>query len=611
MPSRGQVYGGSIQYSFAGSDIQMDPRTRVVICEGTTSEGDGSLVLPTASRAGARFFIHGGDINILDGENIVGNTTNGVLAHRKEDGWVLRTPGSVNSTVVSNQVATRSLAVSLSGPIQAFNLIQYLLDNNFPIDEPVNIHVKWDITVTVEANGVLYADQYATSPTSKRFAFTTGAAGTYLKDGDVIEIFSQEPEITLVNKGLILGAGGKGFGGPHITPEMGQGTHAIEALLPLTIDNQGMIAAGGGGGTTPVAEVDAVAGSGQGYVAGAAHVGSSYSHDTVGASRGTFTFWGFANAKNQPIGQAEIPAAQGGAWGCPGQAAGSGVVAADAGKPGLLVDGAENVTWAAKGAIQGLTRDTTNNTWHFYYGLHQEWIGKAIYNVPHPTGGPIVLDDILAHYGYDSGAEAEVKVIVINSAKVGAFGILRDFLSGGYGGQDLRLRVDTSSHPAVIDTGTGHHANTTIEIEVEEGCLVYGHGASANQSGTHPDGGDAIDAQHTTVVTNHGTIAGGGGAGASIDEVGQTYVGGAGAGYPNGTPSVATGTNINGEVLPEEVGASLGGSAIAGEGGELGQPGNDPVGYEGAGTVGDPSEEGYAVKGGATINNFGTILGKT
>lgn len=651
------IYGGSLEVQFTGSDIKMDPRTRVLSLIGVSSNGDGRLILPVAAPTGGFFYITGGDIDILEGETVVGNSSGGVIAFSTKTGWVLRSPADSSTTNLTGLVQERSLVVEINPTVQhsiSFNLIEYLISIDSPVVWPENSHVKWNIKVILPANKVLkafsfsYAEStldgtpYTGKDDPKSFAFRVGEPGSYLVNGIEVEIFvHQTPTILLTNYGYILGGGGSGTEGDPVGYQ-GQGSSAILADLPMTIDNRGWILAGGGGGSVPVGDTG-IACSGQGYSRGEPFIGENYpgSGSTFLTKagftpEGTIDYIGWAYIKNDIYNDnAYIHCAHGGAWGCPGQSIGG----ARGGQPGLLVSKAENVTWLAVGVAQGLCRNLVDNIWELYLALPETYVNSSMEPLD-PSATPVDLGELLPYYGYSSTTRSQVIVHVQNGCLFANPSDVRvlfydpdQYLSLGpplYGRAFRELRAPQLSHTPVLSTGSAHHPMTNISINVDIGCRIIGHGASAVREGPHPNGGDAIVAQHDITVNNKGEIIGGGGAGASLTEdrlsgfPGYSYTGGSGAGLPNSTPSSPSSIN-GGEILPYLSTPANGekdddGNIIGGSGGEYGRNGNYPEvtpplpeGVTGW-IIQEPSLAGWAVKeegGISTILGNGLFIGRS
>ena len=166
-----------------------------------------------------------------------------------------------------------------------------------------------------------------------------------------------------------------------------------------------------------------------------------------------------------------------------------------------------------------------------------------------------------------------------------------------------------------FDVGTWNESGITLKL-INNGYIVGKGGNGGNNSGAKDgeDGGDALYTRHAITITNNGTIGGGGGGGGLGV---QYYVfiltstgGGGGAGYTvgqGGTGSIANG--YDGTTTEGGLGAGQGSGYASGNGGNLGQNGENGIGlYYPPGSGGSA---GIAVDGNSyvTWDETGAIAG--
>lgn len=194
---------------------------------------------------------------------------------------------------------------------------------------------------------------------------TIGSSSTGTYAMLVPNAFSPNDKITIINDGLIQGAGGVGGAGGGIPPTPGYsvggngglGGSAIYVNRPVTITNNGTIASGGGGGgggrgarnnptstpkgTTPGATF---VGGGGGGGAGTVGGGPGPSSRAAGGA-GTSTAGGAGGAASP------APLSAGGAGG--GRGAAGATTSGSGGAAGSYIVGNPFVTWPATGTRQG------------------------------------------------------------------------------------------------------------------------------------------------------------------------------------------------------------------------------------------------------------------
>jgi hypothetical protein len=176
--------------------------------------------------------------------------------------------------------------------------------------------------------------------------------------------FATGSQILLINNGNIQGAGGTGGRGEDYgignTGAGGQGGTALSTTLPITVQNNGTIYAGGGGGGGSVGLVQGF-GSGKGYytqsVAGSGGGGGAGIVGGTGGAAGGNATWpgGAGNAGTSGAGGAGGSASYsttggaGGGIGSPGADSSAG-----GGSAGYYIVGNSNVTWETLGTVSGL-----------------------------------------------------------------------------------------------------------------------------------------------------------------------------------------------------------------------------------------------------------------
>lgn len=213
--------------------------------------------------------------------------------------------------------------------------------------------------------GASYNAGYSDITVSIPAPTTIGSSSTGTYAMLVPNAFSPNDKITIINDGLIQGAGGVGGDGGPIPPAPGAttggnggvGGNAIYVNRPVTITNNGTIASGGGGGgggrgfrnnPTPGKSGPipgpAFAGGGGGGGAGTVGGGPGPSTRAVGGA-GTSTAGG-AGGPASPG-----PLSAGGAGG--GRGAAGATTSGSGGAAGNYIVGNPFVTWPATGTRQG------------------------------------------------------------------------------------------------------------------------------------------------------------------------------------------------------------------------------------------------------------------
>lgn len=398
--------------------------------------------------------------------------------------------------------------------------------------------------------------------------------------------FPAGTELTLINKGFIIGRGGNAGNGAYAdygtcgsgTPGQA-GSPAFRAQQAISIDNSlGTIGGGGGGGGGAASTRNwwsgngqfnphggGGGGGGQGYTpgAGGSGAGGTMSNGTAGTA-GTLTARGVGQTPNG------FPGGHGGTLGNPGLVGswnGSseaipydfGVTPGAGGAAGASVTGNGFITWIGVGIISG-TGQTVSHTYNRTISADT-------------TNYDMRADAVAA--GWDQVKPLIMTVTVNAGIAVGS----------------------TSTSTYAFDTGASFPSGSVLSL-INNGVIVGkggngGTGAGWNSTGSiGTNGGPALRAQYPLSINNtNGTIGAGGGGG-----------GGAGTAFNNGTGEASGGGGGGGAGYTLSVGGPASSSGVVAVG-ATGSPGTKTAG--GAGGASGFGAAPYGGNGGALGANGG------
>lgn len=429
-----------------------------------------------------------------------------------------------------SQFAVDPVVIALSiGPGLVPNLnIRTELDNEIDYDGsfPVNL------TVTIEAGTTVYSPAGPGTPALRTGSFPAGST------------------ITLINKGTIQGAGGKGGDGRGSVTAAENGEDGGTAILlevTTSIDNSaGSIYGGGGGGAGA---------HGQGLDRGGAGGGGAGNPPGSGGE----SFFTFDEGRPGKVTHGGMPGADisgglnwifrtlsGGMGGFPGFP-GQDEIGPDStatpgsdtngGAGGLLVDGGEFLTWIDRGLCQGIVKDASGSpiVYEIIVGLYTMAFD---------------IERVLKREGWNGTDLINVTLRILPGAII--YNPRRPVAEGqGFGSNDVY-------QDATLRTGTLSGGSTLVIIN--DG-LIYGYGGWGGcgvrygivSTGHHfaspgEDGGTAFKADFPCTFDNlNGELNGGGGGGGGggaesglntpqTDNFAHGGCGGAGQGHPRRSP---------------------------------------------------------------------------
>lgn len=185
--------------------------------------------------------------------------------------------------------------------------------------------------------------------------------------------------------------------------------------------------------------------------------------------------------------------------------------------------------------------------------------------------------------------------------------------------QNVTVGSDSPGDPS-LRTGSWIEG-VDLTLELQSGARILGAGGDGgdNNGGDGEDGGTALLAEYGTTIDNGGTIAGGGGGGGGAKDESDPLLaqaeGGGGAGVEAGTGHENGDDTTGGEggFAQDSTGGvePITATADAGNGGDLGQPGQPGSTVLTPDGAGEPGKAGVSIDGGASVSfdTEGTIIG--